>query len=68
LAFKNTNYEGGDLIVFDLGTIVNPISARDIGNIIIYTYIQVGSTFYLVDEVTLSDQITTKAGLITPLL
>ena len=43
------------------------MSVRDIGDITIQTFVQVGSTYYAVDEVTLSDQITTTPGVVTPL-
>ena len=56
------NFEGGTELSVSLSKLTNPYSVQDVGDFTISTYMKVSSTYYLVDQVIVSDQVTTVAG------
>ena len=61
------NYEGGTELSVTLSEIINAMSVQDVGDFIISTYMKISSTYYLVDQVTASNQVTTVGGSVTKL-
>ena len=60
-------YEGGTELSVTIGEITNAASVQDVGDFVISSYIRVSSTYYLVDQATVSGQVTTEGGTVTKL-